>query len=494
MLFLTIVSGLGPRLALAQDSTEANSWKSVTYGNGLFVAVATAGNHRVMTSSDGLNWTARDVPEANLWYSVTYGNGLFVAVSYDGTHRVMTSSDGITWTAATSSEQNQWASVTYGTSTFVAVSGGGTHEVMTSTDGTNWTAQDQIATGDGWVSVTYSSSLNLFVAVAGMSGTYHNNVMTSPDGVTWTVQDSSLGYSGSITYATGTFVSVGNSSANKVMTSPNGTTWTTRTAAAANAWTSVAYGNGKFVAVSNNGTYRVMTSADGITWATSTAAAANAWQSITYGNSLFVAVSSDGTNRVMTSPDGVTWTSSPIPVDGVDQITVTLDVTSGISITSPDDVTMSRNLSMTADTAVASSTWTVRTSNETGYNLTVKASTAPAMHNATNTVADYQTTGTPDTWSVSAGTAAFGFSAYGTDVAAAWGSDTSCQASSDVPSSNLKYSGFTTSTSSPVVSTRSATTSSDGVATTVCYAVGQNAYYIPSGTYTATITATAVNL
>ncbi len=177
-----------------------------------------------------------------------------------------------------------------------------------------------------------------------------------------------------------------------------------------------------------------------------------------------------------------------------DSVVVTLNVTSGISITSPDDVTMSRNLSMTAGSAVASSTWTVKTSNETGYNLTLKADNAPAMHNATNTVADYQTTGTPTTWGVEAGTANFGFSAYGTDVAAAWGSDTSCEFESHIPSTNLKYSGFTTSTSSPVVATRAATTSSSGVATTVCYAVQQTNFYIPSGTYTATITATAVNL
>ena len=36
-------------------------------------------------------WTARTAAEANYWRSVTYGNGLFVAVAYNGTNRVMTS-------------------------------------------------------------------------------------------------------------------------------------------------------------------------------------------------------------------------------------------------------------------------------------------------------------------------------------------------------------------------------------------------------------------
>ena len=35
-------------------------------------------------------WTARTAAEANIWTSITYGNGLFVAVASDGVHRVMT--------------------------------------------------------------------------------------------------------------------------------------------------------------------------------------------------------------------------------------------------------------------------------------------------------------------------------------------------------------------------------------------------------------------
>ncbi|MDZ7744324.1 MAG: hypothetical protein U5K77_00980 [Candidatus Saccharibacteria bacterium] len=50
-----------------------------------------------MTSSDGETWTAHAAAEADSWRSVTYGNGTFVAVADDGTNRVMTSSDGETW-------------------------------------------------------------------------------------------------------------------------------------------------------------------------------------------------------------------------------------------------------------------------------------------------------------------------------------------------------------------------------------------------------------
>jgi len=175
-----------------------------------------------------------------------------------------------------------------------------------------------------------------------------------------------------------------------------------------------------------------------------------------------------------------------------DEIEVTLNVDAGISIDSPGNITMSRNLSVINMTAVAESTWTVTTNNITGYNLTIKADTYPAMQqNATTTIADYPT-GTPTTWSVING-ANFGFSAYGTDVnTTTWGEGSSCSTSTHNPSPTLKYLGFTTSTSSPVVATRNATTTFAGSATTICYAVEQDNFFIPSGSYTATITATAV--
>jgi hypothetical protein len=92
-----------------------------------------------MTSPDGITWTVRSAV-AKQWQSVTYGNGLFVAVSCgtgcgdSGTNIVMTSPDGITWTSRTGASDLYWSSVTFGNDLFVAVSyfGG----VMTSTDRT----------------------------------------------------------------------------------------------------------------------------------------------------------------------------------------------------------------------------------------------------------------------------------------------------------------------------------------------------------------------
>ena len=160
-----------------RTSASNNSWIGVTYGNGLFVAVANTGTgNRVMTSPDGITWTPRTSAADYGWQSVTYGNGLFVAVATSGTgNRVMTSSDGLTWTARTSAADNYWNSVTYGNGLFVAVALNGLgNRVMTSPDGINWTISTSAADND-WLSVTYGNGQ--FVAVS-TSGT-GNRVMTS---------------------------------------------------------------------------------------------------------------------------------------------------------------------------------------------------------------------------------------------------------------------------------------------------------------------------
>ena len=291
----------GIKWATSSVPVAGNWWRSVTYGNGLFVAVSYDGTNRVMTSPDGKKWTASTTPDGS-WMSVTYGNGLFVAVGGDdGTNRVMTSPDGKNWTPRTSAEVNGWAAVTYGNGLFVAVAANGTNRVMTSADGINWTPR-AAAEANYWTSVTYGNGL--FVAVAA-NGT--NRVMTSPDGKNWTAHAAAGGFIygwQSVTYGNGLFVAVASGGTNSVMTSPDGISWNLSTLAEANNWKSVTYGNGLFVAVASNGTNRVMTSPDGINW-TARAMAVSPWQSITYGNGLFVAVAldwaNDGTNGVMTS-------------------------------------------------------------------------------------------------------------------------------------------------------------------------------------------------
>lgn len=175
-----------------------------------------------------------------------------------------------------------------------------------------------------------------------------------------------------------------------------------------------------------------------------------------------------------------------------DVVVITLNVDEGISISSPPDSSMSPNLGVSSDVSLGSTVWNVKTNDGLGYFLNLKASTAPAMQqNSTSTINDYQT-GAPNAWNATSSNAYFGYSAYGTDTSTAtWGSGATCGSGSTIPAT-MKYKGFTTGTSTTNVASRSATTTTTGVNTTVCYAAQQNGFYVPSGTYTATITATAV--
>ncbi len=177
-----------------------------------------------------------------------------------------------------------------------------------------------------------------------------------------------------------------------------------------------------------------------------------------------------------------------------DSVIVTLTVGSGITITTPADVTMAPNIGIAASGSIGSAVWNVKTNRATGYSLAVKASASPALVSGANSFADYTETvnGTPELWSVPSGSKEFGYSAYGTDVSTAtWGTSASCGAAG-VPAVDQKYVGF--ETTDLTIATRNTVTSTSGVDTTICFAVEQDTVYAESGTYTASITATATEL
>lgn len=185
----------------------------------------------------------------------------------------------------------------------------------------------------------------------------------------------------------------------------------------------------------------------------------------------------------------------PILVGAVtDSVTVTLTVNSEITISDAGNVTMTPNISLSNDTAATSTSWTVATSDTNGYALSVQASTDPAMQSGSDSFADYSegTPETPEQWSVS-NAYEFGFSAYGTHVpTGTWGTDqSSCGSGGPLVSATRLYRGFN-GTSPIQIASHSATTSTSGVSSTVCFGAEQDTALAPSGTYTATITATAL--
>lgn len=291
----------------ARTSSTDNEWRSITYGNGMFVASSKTGSgNQIMTSPDGINWTTRSTPAAREWRYVTYGNGMFVAVGATGTgNRIMTSYDGVTWTARTSPADYSWRAVAWGGGQFVATasSDGAGNQVMTSPDGINWTLRStpsDISPVGQWANVRYGNGIWVAVNATGVSTT--KQVLTSPDGITWTARDSSVvcDFFG-LEYGKGLFIASGTDC---LMTSPDGINWTTRTVptASSHQWHAIKYGDGLFVSVSKTGTERAMYSYDGITWTAVSTPNSNAYHDVTFGNGMFVASANSGTgNRIMTS-------------------------------------------------------------------------------------------------------------------------------------------------------------------------------------------------
>jgi hypothetical protein len=184
-----------------------------------------------------------------------------------------------------------------------------------------------------------------------------------------------------------------------------------------------------------------------------------------------------------------------IAATATDQVIVTLNVTSGLTLSNGADVAMTPNIGITSDRSMAASSWIATTNSVTGYTLAVKASTTPALKNgSTDNFADYTeaSLGTPDLWGgVAAGTKEFGYSAFGTNVpTGTWGVGvTDCgNSGTGAPNASAKYRGFTAS--DVTIASLGTVTPTTGITTNICFAAQQNAVYAASGAYTATITAT----
>lgn len=281
-------------------SAENNSWSSVAFGNDIYVAVAESGTNRIMTSPDGVAWTARAAPGGSvLWRGLTFGNDTFVAVGerVGSTSNVMTSTDGISWLLRSSAFNSPINAVTFGNGVFVAVAGSVSvnTQVMTSPNGITWTAGVS-ATNRTWLGVEFGN--NLFVAIS--NGGPANNVMNSTDGLNWTSATGATGDNwNAIAFGDGIFAVTETSGGGPhIMTSSNGINWTTRVNNIQPQ--GIAFGNGFFISLGLGSA----TSPDGIEdWISRPVPVSLSWTDVAFGDDNVVAVANNGSgNRVMTCP------------------------------------------------------------------------------------------------------------------------------------------------------------------------------------------------
>ena len=219
----------------------------ITFGNGQFVAVGFqifigVATSYIFTSTDGINWTSRTPSEAMAFQDISFGNGLFVAVARSGTNRIMTSPDGITWTSRSTNINPTFSGVAYGNGLWVAVadgSSGGT--IFTSYDGISWAEQ----------SPTFVAQAVHFANGLFTTGNYY-----SIDGINWTNVSMPI-TPRAITYGNGYFIAVANTGTNRIFYSTNAFAWTSTLAASTADFEGVAFGINTFVTVANGGTNRI---------------------------------------------------------------------------------------------------------------------------------------------------------------------------------------------------------------------------------------------
>jgi alpha-tubulin suppressor-like RCC1 family protein len=273
----------------------------------LFIIVG--GSGKILTSSDGINWTSRISPNLNLQInSIAYSQSLNLLVAVgngSSSPYVLTSSDGgINWISRTGSAANNWISVTWGNNLFVAIAQSATSElnsIMTSPDGINWTSRSSISNSQWW-KVKWVQFLNRFIAIGTTTST---RLISSPDGINWSIllhtEDNNWK---DFAFSSNLIVAISDatiSNGNPIMTSSDGITWTAHPSPL-NSLFSIIWADDLqlFIAMSNsNNPSSYMYSNNGKNWIIGYTKINQPFISISWSSSLekFVAVSTNTNNE-----------------------------------------------------------------------------------------------------------------------------------------------------------------------------------------------------
>lgn len=167
-----------------------------------------------------------------------------------------------------------------------------------------------------------------------------------------------------------------------------------------------------------------------------------------------------------------------------------------IAMTAAADVVMSPDIGgISGGTANGSTAVTVTTDSFAGYQLTIVASTSPALHTSTDSFADYVPTGSSDyTFSILSTASAFAFTPEGTDIVQKYKDDgvSACNTGSS-DTADACWNGL--STSQETISQSSSANTPSGTQTTIKFRASSGGSHVQTnGTYQATSTVTAIAL
>jgi hypothetical protein len=247
----------------------SGNWNCIAAGGTRFVAIRRSSTNAA-TSRDGINWTSQTIlGVANSWTSVTYGDGIFVAIAASPEEDIgaFSVNGGETWTATTlpnigDSSYNEWVDITYGKGKFVAVANSGNFVAVgtynSNTESITWepAIMDVIADSStrDWCSITYGNQRFVVISSTGEIAYSFNGTVWSPANLP--TQDGSTAHNWKqIRYGQGVFFAVGDTGSRTVgadptagpttfaVTSYDGIDWTPRTLSSSRSWKAVGFGN-----------------------------------------------------------------------------------------------------------------------------------------------------------------------------------------------------------------------------------------------------------
>jgi hypothetical protein len=167
-----------------------------------------------------------------------------------------------------------------------------------------------------------------------------------------------------------------------------------------------------------------------------------------------------------------------------------------VSITSVNDVSLGSISGLLGGQSTSTSSWVVTTNNPSGYQMTVVASTDPALKAVLSSIPDYTPVGSdPDfDFSTNSTDSVFGFSPYGNDVIDRFRNNGSVCGFGVNTTLGKCWDGFSTSTK--VVSQSMTGNEPSGATTTIMYNVfiGPDVIQDSDSNYSASITVTAIAL